>query len=63
MEHRLWMDGTCVDSGNGGRLAVANPATGRDVGEVCDARSEVVNLALQAAENAFSDGPWSSLVP
>ncbi|MGA8054115.1 MAG: gamma-aminobutyraldehyde dehydrogenase [Burkholderiales bacterium] len=63
MEHRLWIDGKWVDSKGGGRMAVENPATGKKIAEVIDASTEDVNLAVQAAKNAFYDGRWSSLVP
>lgn len=63
MEHKLWIDGKWVDSKGGGRMAVENPATGKKIAEVVDASTEDVNLAVQAAKNAFYDGRWSSLVP
>jgi betaine-aldehyde dehydrogenase len=44
-------------------MAVENPATGKKIAEVVDASPEDVNLAVQAAKNAFCDERWSRLVP
>jgi betaine-aldehyde dehydrogenase len=52
-----------MDSKGGGKMAVENPATGKKIAEVVDASPEDVNLAVQAAKNAFEDGRWSRLVP
>jgi betaine-aldehyde dehydrogenase len=63
MEHKLWIDGKWVDSKGGGKMAVENPATGKQIAEVVDASPEDVNRAVEAARQAFYDGRWSRLVP
>ncbi len=63
MENKLWIDGKWVDSKGGGRMAIENPSIGKKIAEVVDASPEDVNLAVEAAKRAFSDGRWSRLVP
>ena len=63
MKHKLWINGKWMDSKGGGMMAVENPATGEKIAEVVDASPQDVNLAVQAAKEAFDDGRWSRLVP
>jgi len=63
MEHRLWINGEWVDSKDGGRMAIENPATGEMLAEVVDAGRADVDAAVQAAKAAFYDGRWSRKTP
>lgn len=63
MDYKLWIDGKWVDSKGGGTMDVENPATCQKFANVVDASAEDVDLAVQAAKNAFFDGRWSRLVP
>lgn len=59
----LHIDGAWVDAQDGGRLAVIDPATGEDIVDVAEARSNDVGRAVAAARRAFDDGPWSEMTP
>ncbi len=59
MENKLWINGQWVDSVNGKTMNVENPATGEILGQVVNACSEDVNLAVKGAKEAFYDGRWS----
>jgi betaine-aldehyde dehydrogenase len=63
MEQKLWINGQWVESKGGGMMSVENPATCQKIAEVVDASPEDVNLAVQAAKNAFNDGRWSRITP
>ena len=63
MQNKLFINGKWVKSKGGGLMSVENPATGQKITEVADASPEDVNLAVEAAKNAFYDGRWSRLVP
>ena len=63
MEYKLWINGEWVDSKDGGRMAVENPATCEKIAEVIDASHADVNRAVQAAKIAFYDGRWSKKTP
>ena len=59
MENKLWINGQWMDSISGQTMDVENPATGETVGQVMNAGSEDVDLAVKAAKKAFYDGRWS----
>src|SRR5574341_616345 len=61
--HRLRINGQWVDSQQGGRMQIENPATGEVIAEVVDASRADVDRAVQAAHEAFYDGRWSRLTP
>lgn len=63
MNFKLWINGQWVDSKGGGIMSVENPATREQLAEVVDASPEDVNLAVQAARDAFYDGRWSKIPP
>ncbi len=56
-----WIDGQEVSLASGTRLAVDNPATGREVGYVEIATPELVDTAVTSARSAFSTWRHSSL--
>ena len=45
--------------GNGPELESVNPATGKVIGKLKCADEEDVNLAVEAARDAFDNGPWT----
>lgn len=63
MEHKLWINGQWVDSKNGGKMDIINPATDEKIAEVIDASAADVDQAVQAATTAFYDGRWSKKSP
>jgi betaine-aldehyde dehydrogenase len=63
MEYKLWINGKWAKSKGGKMMPVENPSTGTKIADVIDASQEDVNLAVQAAKDAFDDGRWSRLVP
>ncbi len=63
MSHPLWINGERVESQGGSMMAIENPATGEQIAEVTDASGADVDRAVQAANEAFSDGRWSRLTP
>lgn len=63
MEYKLWIDGRWVDTRDGGRMTIENPATQEMIAEVVDAGPADVDAAVQAAKRAFYDGRWSRKTP
>src|SRR5512145_3049076 len=63
MQHKLWINGEWLESQDGGKMAIENPATGETIAEVIDAGRADVDRAVQAARTAFYDGRWSRLAP
>jgi acyl-CoA reductase-like NAD-dependent aldehyde dehydrogenase len=62
-ETRHFIDGDYVDSQDGGRLSVINPATGVELTAV-SAGSEVdIDRAVQAAKRCFASKVWSRRAP
>jgi betaine-aldehyde dehydrogenase len=57
-----WIDGKWVESLGGERMAVGNPATGKQIAEVQNSNRADVDLATQAARRAFYDGRWTNLM-
>ncbi len=60
---KLFIGGRFVDSAEGKRLPVVNPATGEQLCEVADATAQDVDAAVAAARRAFDEGPWPRLNP
>lgn len=54
----LLIDGQWVESAEGGRLEVLNPATAERICDVAEGRIEDIDRAVQAAKRAFEEGPW-----
>ena len=55
---RLYINGEWKDSQNGRTFPTINPATEEEVIKVAEASEADVNAAIQAARNAFDNGPW-----
>ena len=60
---RLLVNGAWVQAHGKGRIAVLDPATERQIGEVCDADAADVDRAVRAARAAFESGPWAEMLP
>lgn len=56
--YQLLINGELVDSSDGGRRKVYNPATGEVIAEVAEATKEDADKAIQAARDAFDKGKW-----
>lgn len=57
----LFIDGQWVPAIRSQTLPVKNPATGELLGEVALAGEDDVQLAVQAARDAFDHGPWPKM--
>lgn len=51
------------EPGGGTTFTVVSPRDGQVLGEVADARTAEVDLAVAAARRAFDSGPWPRLAP
>ncbi|MDV6378697.1 aldehyde dehydrogenase family protein [Sporosarcina sp. GW1-11] len=56
--YKLFINGEQVESSNGARTKVYNPATGEVLAEVAKATKEDAQRAVEAARNAFDNGKW-----
>jgi aldehyde dehydrogenase (NAD+) len=57
----LYINGQWVE-GHGSLIESINPANGQVLGKLQGANEEDVNLAVQAARQAFDEGPWRTMV-
>jgi acyl-CoA reductase-like NAD-dependent aldehyde dehydrogenase len=57
---RLFIGGEWVDAADGGTFETRNPATGRVIANVAEARTADVDRAVAAAREALN-GPWSTM--
>ena len=62
-EGRLFINGDFVDSADGGRLRVVNPATGEVLTEAAAGSAADINRAVSAAQAAHKSGAWRHLPP
>jgi acyl-CoA reductase-like NAD-dependent aldehyde dehydrogenase len=62
-ETRHFIDGQFVDSVDGGRMTVINPATGKPLCEVSAGSSADIDAAVAAAKRSFSARVWSRMAP
>src|SRR5262245_33906406 len=63
MEYKLFVNGQWVDSQDGKKMSIENPATGEKIAEVQNATGADVDRAVKAARTAFYDGRWSRKTP
>jgi aldehyde dehydrogenase (NAD+) len=61
--YKLFINGEQVDSANGERTKIYNPATGKVIAEVAKATPEDAEKAVKAARNAFDHGKWKLTPP
>ena len=62
-EYRMLIDGAWDDASDGGAFDSVNPATGQVWSRVPEATETDVNRAVEAAHEAFLNGPWSKMTP
>ena len=60
---QLFIGGKFVSPVEGGTIPVVNPATGEKICDAPAAGAKDVDLAVQAAKQAFESGPWPKLSP
>ncbi|PWA08764.1 betaine-aldehyde dehydrogenase [Pueribacillus theae] len=58
---KLFINGQWVESASGKTFETRNPATGEVLAIVHEAEKEDVNRAVEAAREAFDNGPWAKL--
>ena len=62
-EHAMLIDGKWVPASDGSYFDSINPATGEVWARIPAATAEDVNRAVDAADAAFTNGPWSRMTP
>lgn len=62
-KYQLFINGKFVDAVSGKTFESINPATGEVNGIVAEGDKEDIDLAVQAAANAFENGEWSHMAP
>jgi acyl-CoA reductase-like NAD-dependent aldehyde dehydrogenase len=60
-EHQLYINGKFVDAKSGKKTKIINPCTEEVIIEVAEAGIEDVQSAIEAAREAFDNGPWRKL--
>jgi phenylacetaldehyde dehydrogenase len=60
-KHKMLINGKWVESASGKTFPTYNPATGEVMAEIAEGDREDINRAVQAARNAFENGPWPRL--
>lgn len=58
---KLYINGSFIESVNGKTFETVNPATGEMLARVAEAEEEDINRAVEAARDAFDNGPWSRM--
>eukprot|EP01100_Stratorugosa_tubuloviscum_P006432 TRINITY_DN277_c0_g1_i2.p1 TRINITY_DN277_c0_g1~~TRINITY_DN277_c0_g1_i2.p1 ORF type:complete len:528 (+),score=274.24 TRINITY_DN277_c0_g1_i2:78-1661(+) len=61
LQTKLLINGKWVDSVSGKTFETINPATEQLIAKVSEAQKEDVDLAVEAANKAFYEGPWSKM--
>src|SRR5271155_356357 len=59
--HRLLIGSERLEAADGRTFTTLDPSTGREIARVAQAGAEDVKLAVAAARDALTEGPWSSL--
>ncbi len=60
---KLLINGQWTDAADGQTFDVLNPATASVIGQVAHGKDADVQVAVQAARQAFDRGPWSQMTP
>jgi len=58
---KLFINGEFVEAATGKTFKTYNPATGEVLAHVSEAQLEDVDQAVQAAKEAFENGPWATM--
>lgn len=61
--HGLYIDGQWCESSTEDRLAVYNPADGKQISSTANANAQDVARAVQSAHQAFTSGVWAQRLP
>src|SRR3990170_4919243 len=59
--HKMYIDGRWLDADSGKMFGVVNPATEEAIGAAPDASRQDMRKAIDAARNAFDEGPWPQM--
>jgi acyl-CoA reductase-like NAD-dependent aldehyde dehydrogenase len=59
--HRLLIGAERTEAADGRTFATLDPSTGREIARVAQAGAQDVDRAVEAAREAFADGPWASM--
>ena len=60
-KHKMLINGKWVDSASGKTFPTYDPATGEVMAQIAEGDREDINRAVQAARQAFENGPWRKL--
>ena len=60
---KMLINGDWVDSSNNTTFPSSNPTTGENWCNIPEATEEDVDRAVEAAYEAYSNGPWSKMTP
>jgi len=60
---QLFINNDYVPAKSGKTFTTLNPATGEVLATVAEGDAEDIDIAVQAARKAFSDGPWATMSP
>jgi len=60
-KHKMLINGKWVAAASGKTFPTYNPATGEVLAEVAEGDREDINRAVEAARNAFENGPWRKM--
>jgi acyl-CoA reductase-like NAD-dependent aldehyde dehydrogenase len=62
-KYQMYVDNEWIDAENNERFESLNPSTGEPWATIPAASASDVDRAVQAAHRAFTDGPWSTMLP
>ncbi|WP_153732757.1 aldehyde dehydrogenase family protein [Sporosarcina obsidiansis] len=62
-EKKLFINGEFVSSTDGKTFHTLNPANNEVLADIHEASEKDIDRAVQAAKNAFENGPWSTMTP
>ena len=62
-KYQMYVDNEWIDAENNERFESLNPSTGKPWATIPAASASDVDRAVQAAHRAFTDGPWSTMLP
>lgn len=62
-EKKLFINGEFISSSHGKKFQTLNPANNEVLTEVHEASDQDVDRAVNAAKEAFENGPWSTMTP
>jgi betaine-aldehyde dehydrogenase len=62
-KYKMWINGEWIDAESGKTSTIINPANGEAIAEVPKAGIEDVRKAIDAARDAYDNGPWGKTSP